>query len=131
MTKNETKKKTSTVKSPLQIVKQRYGEKKNLVSELAGKIERREGESKADAEKRLSRVPSKKLLALLKRVEEAEKLGGRKAIIDAIHDRTVKARAKKDNPKEDSALKKGLDKKTLGELLDKNRSMARKAKKAK
>lgn len=116
----------TTKKTPLNTVKAAYSEKTALISELAGKLERKEGESKADFEKRLSKVSSKKLLNLKARMEEVEKVGGRSALIDAIHDYNGRKTSKSGNFKENATLKKHLEKKTLGDLLDQYKAIQKK-----
>ena len=124
MTKEtEKKKRAPAKKSPLQIVKDRYGDKKKLVSILAGKLERRKGESRGAFEKRLQKAPSKKLLRMFERFEEADGLGGRTALIDAIHDHQARRITRKEDFKEDKGFKEHLNKKTLGKLLDMHRTI--------
>ncbi len=118
MTKKKTKTVEATKKSPLQIVKERYGEKKKLISELAGRIERRDGESKGNFEKRLSKVSCAKLLNLLDRADEVEKAGGRATLMEFIQTDAARRQAKKSDPKLDESYKAHLDKKTTGTLLD-------------
>ncbi len=96
------------------------------MSKLAGKLDRKDGESKGDFEKRLSKTPSKKLLVLNGRIEEVEKLGGRSTMIDAIHDFHAKSTAKTDSFKEDAGYKKHLDKKTTGDLYDRYQTIQKK-----
>lgn len=122
-------KKTTTKKTPLQIVKEKFGEKKALVAQLVEKLERREGESKADFEKRLLKVPAQKLLTLAARIEEVAKAGGRAGLTNAIHDAVQKKLSKKDAPKEDKNLKAKLADKTLGALLDTAKAVEKKARK--
>lgn len=114
MTKaKQTKKKTSTQKTPLQVVKNRFGDKATLVADLAGRLERREGESKGDLQSRLSKVSSAKLLNLHRTIEGVEKAGGRAALVAAIYDfRSAKG------GKEDTSLKAHLESKGLATLFD-------------
>jgi len=113
-------------KTPLNTVKATYTEKKSLISKLVGKLERQEGESKADLEKRLSKVSSKKLLNLKTRMEEVEKIGGRQTLIDAIHDFNSRKISKSGNFKENTTFKKHLEKRTLGDLLDQYKAIQKK-----
>ena len=122
-------KKTTTKKTPLQIVKEKYGEKKALVAQLVDKLERREGEAKADFEKRLLKVPAQKLLTLAARVEEIAKAGGREGLTNAIHDAVQKKLAKKAGAKEDKNLKLSMAGRTLGALLDTAKAVEKKARK--
>jgi len=118
-----------TKKSPLQIVTDKYGSKDELVKLLTGKLERRKAEGKDEFAARLKKISSKKLMKLLDAAEEVEKLGGRKVLIDAIHDFH-----RAGSQKEDKDFKAGLEKRrTTGSLLDeyksvqKRRQMAKKA----
>lgn len=125
------KEKTPTgKKTPLQIVKERFGEKKKLVAELVDKLERREGEAKDAFEKRLLKVPASKLLNLLAQVEEAAKAGGRVGLTNVIHDFALKAKSKKADPKEDVNFKKSLAKKSVGTLLDTYKTIQKKVRQA-
>lgn len=128
--KMKKKKGVMTKKTPIQIVHDRFGAKENLISELAGKLERRAGESKGDFKKRFSKVSCKKLLNLLERHEEIVKYGGREGLVDAIHDYELRKNAKKTEIKEDADFKKHLGKKTLGDLLDRYNSIRKRQRKA-
>jgi hypothetical protein len=114
MTKaNKKTPKSPSMKTPLQIVKDRFGDKATLVADLAGRLERRAEESKGDLQARLAKVSSAKLMTLHAMMESVEKIGGRSSLINAIHDFRVGT-----NSKEDSSLKVHLGKKTLGALYD-------------
>lgn len=125
-----TEKKNNSKKTPLQIVKQRFGDKKTLVADLAKKLDRPKGESKADLEKKLSKVHSSKLLKLYERAEEVAGVGGRKELINFLHDNAQKANAKKSEFKEDKGYKTHLEKKTTGALYDRYKTIRKKQKKA-
>ena len=60
-------------KTPKQVVKEKYSERKKLVEAVQGSLTRREGESKDQLLKRLARVSNKKLLRLAKRIEQQKK----------------------------------------------------------
>ncbi len=124
------KKTAPAKKTPLQNVKEKYGDKAGLVSQLAGKLERREGESKGDFQKRLSKVSSKKLMTLAARTEESEKYGGRSGLVDLIHDHHSKGMSKSGSFKEDKGFKAHLNKKTLGDLLDRTHVINKKTRAA-
>lgn len=121
--KNVEKKMIAGQKTPLQIVKEKFGDKKSLITKLMAKLERPDGESKSDFEKRMMKVSSQKLLNLDKRADEVKKLGGRKVLIDAIHNHQARLNAKKSDTKVDASYKTHLEKKTLGDLLDKYQSI--------
>ncbi len=121
-----TEEKKAARKTPTQIMKDLYGSKKSLVSTLAGRLERREKESKGDFEKRLMKVPAQKLMRLMKRAEQIDAAGGRNGMVDTIHDFVVRAKTKKADIKEDINYKKHLAAKTAGDLLDRYRSIQRK-----
>ncbi len=93
------------------------------MSELTGKLERSKGESKGDFEKRLLKVSNKKLLHLLERSEESKKFGGRKDMVENIHDYQAKLGAKKTEVKEDKGFKDHLNKKTIGFLVDRYKTI--------
>ncbi|RJO67456.1 MAG: hypothetical protein C4523_09420 [Myxococcales bacterium] len=112
------KPKKTTAKTPVQIVKDRFESKANLVNELAEKLERKEGESKADFVKRLTKVSCTKLLRLHKRAEEAEAAGGRRGLVETLHEYRRRTQSKKGDAKEDGTYKKHLEKKTIGALVD-------------
>ncbi len=106
-------------KTPLQQLKDTFGGKDALIKELAAKLDRGGDESKGDFTDRLKKVSNAKLLRLAERVKELDVMGGRKPLIDAIHDATHTG-------KPDNDFKKGLDKKTTGALLDMHRALKRK-----
>lgn len=54
-------------KAPLAIVKERYGDKDKLVSEVVALLEPRADESRSQMKTRLSKVSNTKLLRLLER----------------------------------------------------------------
>jgi len=70
--------------SPLKRVQEKFSSKEKLVDQLTGKLLSQDGESKADFKDRLLKVPSSKLLKLLKAEARLEKLGGRDAIVTKI-----------------------------------------------
>ena len=106
-------------KTPLQQMKDMFGGKDALVKELVAKLDKTGDESKGDLSDRLKKVSNTKLLRLAGRMKELDALGGRKGLVEAIHDATHKG-------KPDSDYKKGLEKKTTGCLLDMHRSLKRK-----
>ena len=64
--------------TPLQIVKDKFGSKKDLVAKLAEVLEPADGESKEDLAARLGHVSNAKLLHLHGLAERVEAAGGRK-----------------------------------------------------
>ena len=59
-------------------------------------------------------------------MDEIDKIGGRKALISAIHDYHSRQVSKSGNFKENVAFKKHLEKKTLGDLLDRYKAIQKK-----
>jgi hypothetical protein len=67
-------------KSPLQVVKERFGSKAELARKLGELLEPREGEETEGLVARLERAANKKLLHLLRVGERVRELGGREAL---------------------------------------------------
>jgi hypothetical protein len=106
-------------KTPLQIVKDRYGSKDKLIEAVAALVERDEGETEDEHKKRLEYVSNAKLLHLVGVAEQAKALGGRDGMVD-------KVLALKGQPK-DHEYRDKLKTLPLGRLLDLTRSLSRKA----
>ena len=71
--------------SPLQSVVKEFGSKENLVSQLASKLEKFEGEDNDDFKARLSQVSNKKLLRLWKAQNRLEsEFSNKGALVDAV-----------------------------------------------
>lgn len=109
-------------KTPLQIVKDRYGSKDKLIDAVAELVQPEEGESADDHKKRLKYVSNAKLLHLLGVAEQAKQLGGRDGMVDAILQL-------KGQPK-DHEYRDRLKKLSTGRLVDLTQSLQRAAKKA-
>jgi hypothetical protein len=104
-------------KTPLQIVKDKYGSKAELIDAVAALVEPEEGESADDHKKRLKYVSNAKLLHLVGVAEQAKQLGGRDGMVDAIV--TLKGQPK------DHEYRDKLKKLSLGRLVDLTRSLQR------
>lgn len=109
-------------KTPLQIVKDRFGSKDKLIDAVAALVERDEGETEELHRKRLKLVSNAKLLHLLAVAEQAKTLGGRDGMVEKIL-------AIKGQPK-DHEYRDSLKRLTLGRLVDMTQSLQRTAKKA-
>jgi hypothetical protein len=105
-------------KTPLQIVKDRFGTKNELIDAVVAVVERDEGETEADHKKRLKLVSNAKLLHLLGVAEQAKTLGGRDGMIEKIL-------ARKGQPK-DHEYRDALKRMSLGRLVDLTQSLSRK-----
>jgi hypothetical protein len=111
-------------KSPLAVMKGKYGAKDKLVDKLAGKLEPFEGESKDDLKTRLTKVSSKKLMRLQEVEEKVEELFGSKdKLVDALL-----ALERPNAKKVDRDYRNALAKKSKSELLMLHGSAARRAK---
>lgn len=108
--------------SPLQIVKDRFGDKAKLIEKLAALVETQGGESADEHKRRLRNVSNAKLLHLLALGEKAKELGGREAIVKKILEL-------KNQPKDHEYGDK-LKKLPLGKLVDLFGSIQRAAKSA-
>jgi hypothetical protein len=97
-------------KSPLEIVKEKYGSKDKLVELVAGLIERPEDETEGEFKERLSRAANSKLLHLLSIGERVKEIGGREALQAKVAALLGHAN--------DKDFVKSLEVKTLGNLLD-------------
>jgi hypothetical protein len=111
-------------KSPLQLVKDRFGSKEALVKELKGLVEKTDLFVKKFSEaKGLDRVSNLKLLRLHKLASEVqEKFGTRQKLIDAVVE--LEGRIK------DADYRKRFEKFTLGRLVDVYRAGERRVKTA-
>jgi hypothetical protein len=109
-------------KSPLQIVKDKYGSKEELINKLTGLIEAGEDESEDDLKARLKHVANAKLLHLVEVGEKVKELGGREKLVAKVAE--LKGKTK------DKDYAKRLGSYSLSKLLDMQRSLSRKSKKA-
>ncbi len=109
-------------KSPLQIVKDQFGSKKELAAKLAEVLEPDEDESKEELSARLELVANAKLLHLHALADKVSAHGGREGLTAKI----VEA----EGLSKDKDYSASLAKRSLGWLVDRVESLAKKAKKA-
>jgi hypothetical protein len=110
-------------KSPLQIVNERFGSKKDLAKRLSETLETADGESREELAERLALVSNSKLLHLDALAEQVAAHGGREGLVGKI--------AAAENKASDKDYVKALtDKRTLGWLLDRAQMHAKRAKRA-
>lgn len=107
-------------KTPLQIVKDKYGSKDKLIDSVVTLVDADEGESADEHKKRLKYVSNAKLLHLVSVAEQAKALGGREGMIE-------KVLGLKGQPK-DHEYRDRLKRLSLGRLLDLTQSLQRGAK---
>jgi len=99
-------------KTPLQMVRDRYGSKEKLVDELMGLIKRPADLPKDKLKQKLLAQSNKKLMALHDREQLVkDKFGNRDKLIDAI----VGSQGGKKS--EDKSLRKRLTSRTTGQLI--------------
>lgn len=98
-------------KSPLQIVNDRFGSKKELAKQLAETLEPGPGESKEDLATRLAMASNAKLLHLDVLAQKVTAHGGREGLVAKI------AAAEKKSGDQDY-IKALTEKRTLGWLVD-------------
>lgn len=110
--------------SPLQIVKDKFGSKKDLAKQLSEVLEPEEGESKDELADRLGLVSNAKLLHLQALSEKVTAHGGREGLVEKIA-------AAEGKTKDQDFIKALTAKRTLGWLVDRVESQARQAKKTK
>ncbi|MCX4244806.1 hypothetical protein [Paraliomyxa miuraensis] len=106
----EEKTKTMAKKTPLQLVKEKYGSKAQLIDAVASLVDRDDGESEDEHKKRLKYVSNAKLLHLVALAEKAKALGGRDGMIAKILE--LKGQTK------DHEYRDKLKKLSLGRLVD-------------
>jgi hypothetical protein len=70
--------------SPLQQVKDKFGDKEKLVEALVGTLERLDGEGDDDFRARLLSVSNKKLLRLHRAQARVTELGGKEGLVEKI-----------------------------------------------
>lgn len=107
-------------KSPLQIVKDKYGSKEKLVEAAAKVLEPAEGEPADEFKNRLKFVSNAKLLHLVDVAERMTKLGGKAAAAQSIAD------MRKQGKDKDFVTK--LSTYSMSTLVDMHRSLSRAAK---
>ena len=102
--------------TPLHTVKEKFGSKSQLVSQLVGMLPSNEDESKEELEARLMRVSNRKLLVLLER-EEALKAqyGSRDGLVAKLVEKQL--------GRSDTDLSNKLSQYSYGRLLSMARSL--------
>lgn len=110
-------------KSPLAIVKEKFGSKEALVNRVAGLVTPLAGESKEDLKTRLAGASNSKLLKLLNVEEKVSELFGSKDKLVDEYLRLKRPTAKK----VDSDYRGSLAKKSKGEILALQQAAAKKA----
>lgn len=103
--------------SPLQLVKEKYGSKQELVAKLESLVDRPEGESSEEFAARMKTVANRKLLHLLDVGEKVAALGGRDALVTKVADLRGQSKDK------DYVTK--LSSFSMAKLLDLHTSLAR------
>jgi hypothetical protein len=109
-------------KSPLQIVREKFGSKDALVEKVSALLEPGEGEDAAAFSARLKRVANAKLLHLLAVGERLRELGGREKLAARIAE--LKGQVK------DADYVQRLRKLTPARLIDLHDSLSRRARRA-
>lgn len=107
--------------TPLQIVKDKHGSKKELAKKLSEVLEPAEDESKEELLQRLELVSNAKLLHLLALSETVESYGGREGLVSKIA-------AAENKSKDEDYIKALTSKRSLGWLVDRMKTHERKAK---
>jgi hypothetical protein len=107
-------------KSPLQVVNERFGSKKDLAKHLAEILEPAPGESKDELTARLAMASNAKLLHLDALAQKVAAHGGREGLVAKI------ATAEKKSGDQDY-LKALTEKRTLGWLVDRTEMHAKRA----
>lgn len=110
--------------SPLQVVNDRFGSKKELAKRLSELLEPGPGESKDDLAARLSIASNSKLLHLNTLAEKVAAHGGREGLVQKVAE-TEKKTGDKDY------LTALTEKRTLGWLLDRVEAYAKHERRAK
>ena len=110
-------------KSPLQLVNERFGSKKEFAKHLADILEPAPGESKEDLAARLAMVSNAKLLHLDALAQKVAAHGGREGLVTKI------AAAEKKSGDKDY-IKALTEKRTLGWLVDRLEMLTKRMKKA-
>lgn len=107
-------------KSPIQVVKERFGTKAALADKLVAVLDRREGEESAAFERRIRTASNKQLLRLLMAHERTEKeFGGKAGLVAKISQLKL--------GREDDAYTTKMSKYARTRLLDLHDSLAKKA----
>ena len=102
--------------TPLHTVKEKFGSKAELVSQLIGTINRAEGETDAELSDRLMRVSNRKLLALHERESTLKsKFGTRDKLIAALVEKKL--------DRADADLQEKLGNYSTGRLLSMSRGL--------
>jgi hypothetical protein len=96
--------------SPLKRMKDEFGSKDKLVSAVVAAMKPFAGKDEALDEK-LKKQSNLKLFKLLSAAKKASEMGGRDAVVEAVHKRWSRSK------KGDSSLKESLSKRPISELL--------------
>ncbi len=112
---------SNSKKSPLQIVNERFGSKKELAKQLAETLEPAAGESKEELADRLSMASNAKLLHLDALAQKVAAHGGREGLV-------AKLAAAENKAGDKDYLKALNEKRTLGWLVDRVEMYAKRAK---
>lgn len=113
-------KKKMAKKTPLQLVKDKYGSKEKLIDAVVALVDADEGESADEHKKRLKYVSNAKLLHLVGVADKAKSLGGRDGMIEKVLE--IKGQPK------DHEYRDHLKRLSLGRLVDLTQSLQRTAK---
>ncbi len=114
---------SNTKKTPLQIVNERFGSKKDLAKQLAETLEPVPGESKDELVERLAMASNAKLLHLDALAQKVAAHGGREGLVNKVAAAEHKAGDK-------DYLEVLTKKRTLGWLVDRVEMHEKRAKKA-
>ncbi len=107
--------------SPMAVVKEKFESKEALAKIVMGQVERPEGLSDADFERKIKTLSNRKLLKLNAAHEEMMKaFGSKEALVDAIV-------AIKCTGKVDSVYRSSLMNKKVAQLLNLHKSLSKKA----
>lgn len=107
-------------KSPLQIVKEKYGSKDKLIEAAAKVLEPAQGEESGEFKQRLKYVSNAKLLHLVDVADRVAKLGGKSALAQSVADLRKQGK--------DKDFVRKLGESSMSALVDMHRSLSRAAK---
>lgn len=107
-------------KSPLQIVKDKYGSKDKLIEAAAKVLEPAPGEESDEFKNRLKFVSNAKLLHLVDVAERVSKLGGKSALAQSVADLRKQGK--------DKDFVRKLGESSMSTLVDMHRSLSRASK---
>ena len=113
-------------KSPLQLVKDTFGTKEDLVKQLKDRLNRKPDETEKQFVKRLMRTSNKKLLHLFTITSTVyDKFGSKMDLVDAV----LKLE-RPNSQKEDAPFKEALQKLSHARLLDRYNGLMKRNRKA-